>query len=232
MEKRFEVFNSVMNTLMENNALDNLILIGSWCLPFYKSYFGNTPEIPVLRTMDIDFLIPRPLKVKREIDIDSILRQLGFISEFSRLSGAVKFVHPELEIEFLTPEFGRGDNESLKIQKLHINAQRLRYLTLLQKYIIEVPFGNGKIKIPEPPAYVLHKFILSRKRKDQRKKKKDIFVAIGIGEYLLETEHQRERLKEIYIELPGGWRKILNDVTKESSEKIFTFLVEKNEKIG
>ncbi len=63
MEKRFELFEIVIDALNEKNTLDNLILIGGWSQHFYKIYFNNTPEIPVLRTMDIDFLIPRPLKI-------------------------------------------------------------------------------------------------------------------------------------------------------------------------
>lgn len=54
MEKRFELFEIVIEALNEKNTLDNLILIGGWCQYFYKIYFDNAPEIPVLRTMDID----------------------------------------------------------------------------------------------------------------------------------------------------------------------------------
>ena len=136
MEKRFELFNNVINTLIENEVLENLILIGGWCQYFYKIYFKDAPEIPVLRTMDIDFLIPRPVRISRDVDVGYILNQLGFSPEFSQLTGAIKFVHPDLEIEFLTPEFGKGRDEPFKIEKLHINAQQLRYLNMLQKYII------------------------------------------------------------------------------------------------
>ena len=110
MEKRFELFEIVIDALNEKNTLDNLILIGGWSQHFYKIYFNNAPEIPVLRTMDIDFLIPRPLKIKDEVDIGSILEQLGFSVEHSIFTGDVKYVHPDLEIEFLTPEIGRGTN--------------------------------------------------------------------------------------------------------------------------
>ena len=68
MGKRFELFNNVINTLIDNEVLENLILIGGWCQYFYKIYFNNAPEIPVLRTMDIDFLIPRPVRIKNDVD--------------------------------------------------------------------------------------------------------------------------------------------------------------------
>lgn len=224
MEKRFELFKDVINTLIENEVLENLILIGGWCQYFYKIYFNNAPEIPVLRTMDIDFLIPRPIKIRKDVDVGSILNQLGFSSEYSQLTGNVKFVHPDLEIEFLTPEFGRGKAEPFNIEKLHIGAQQLRYLNLLQRYIIEVPFGNSSIKIPEPSAYVLHKFILSSKRKEQTKKKKDLLVAKEIGEFLLQIEKERKILRQIYVDFPKGWQKTLNNILRESYVDLYKFL--------
>ncbi len=107
MEKRFELFFDVLNLLVKYGVLRDLILIGGWCQYFYKIYFNNAPEVPVLRTMDIDFLIPRPAKIKKDVDIDFVLKQLGFSTEHSQLTGYVKFVHPDLEIEFITPEYGK-----------------------------------------------------------------------------------------------------------------------------
>ena len=227
MEKRFELFENVINTFIDNEILDNLILIGGWCQYFYKIYFNNAPEIPVLRTMDIDFLIPRPLRIKNDVDVGFVLNQLGFSAEYSQLTGDVKYVHPDLEVEFLTPEYGRGQNEPFKIKKLHITAQQLRYLNMLQKYTIEVPFRKSSIRIPEPSAYVLHKFILSSKRKDQTKKKKDILVAMEIGEFLLQSETERKKLLLIYRDFPKGWQKTLNKILINLFEDLYQFLSDK-----
>jgi len=51
-------------------------------------------------------------------------------------------VHPELELEFLTPELGRGKNKPYELPKLHINAQGLRYLNLLQSNVLKIKYKN------------------------------------------------------------------------------------------
>jgi hypothetical protein len=42
--------------------MDDLILIGSWCIYLYNDYFSGMPFIDhaVLRTRDMDFLIKDP----------------------------------------------------------------------------------------------------------------------------------------------------------------------------
>lgn len=69
---------AVLKSLQEVAILDNLILIGSWCHLFYKHYFKNAPEIPLVRTLDMDLLIPHRQKIRREIDISQLLKQMGF----------------------------------------------------------------------------------------------------------------------------------------------------------
>ena len=50
-----------------------MVLIGSWVLPIYRVFFNNAPEIPVLRTTDVDFLVGMPPRVRREFDVPSEL---------------------------------------------------------------------------------------------------------------------------------------------------------------
>lgn len=82
-----------------------------------------------------------------------------------------------MEIEFLISELGRGKNEPYKVKELNINAQGLRYLNLLQKYTIEILFYDINLVVPEPAAFVLHKFIVSDRRQNQTKREKDIKTA-------------------------------------------------------
>jgi hypothetical protein len=56
------------------------------------------------------------------------------------LDGYVKYVHPDLEVEFLIPERGKGRDKPYTIDKFHINAQGLRYLDLLQRHGMETSY--------------------------------------------------------------------------------------------
>jgi hypothetical protein len=142
----------------------------------------------------------------------------------SLLDGYEKYVHPDLEVEFLTPERGRGRGKPYSIDKLHINAQGLRYLDLIQSYTMKISYNGISINVPEPTAYVLHKFIVSDRRKKQFKREKDIETARQLGEYLLDQESQRNKMREIYLSMPEKWKKDLIKIVKGTSEKIYTFL--------
>ena len=162
MQKKSNLFISTLNALDKSGALDDIILIGSWCHYFYRAYFLNAPEIPLLMTLDIDFLIPNPPKIHKDVKVPEILETLDFVPFNDYLTGHTKYVHPELELEFLIAELGRGKgNIPYKIPKLHINAQGLRFLNLLQSNTIKMEYENLKVTVPEPAAYVLHKFIKS-----------------------------------------------------------------------
>ena len=107
MTKQNNLFLATLDALHKSGVFEYIILIGSWCHYFYRVYFNNAPEIPVVRTMDIDFLIPNPAKIHKDINIPEILRTLDFTPTHSYTSEYTKYVHPELELEFLTPELGR-----------------------------------------------------------------------------------------------------------------------------
>ena len=216
---RYFFFKEIISFLDQAGVLSDLILIGGWCLHVYREYFKNEPQIPLLRTADIDFLIPRPLRIKNKIDVHALLQYAGFDVRFSQISGHIKYVHPQLEIEFLTPELGKGSNKPFVIKSLNLNAQQLRYLTLLQNHAMEVIFSKSRLTVPEPSAYVLHKFLLSVKRQKPDKREKDLQTAVELGAFLLGQEKQRTRMREIFQSLPKSWKTvILSVIEKEASE--------------
>jgi hypothetical protein len=229
VENQNNLFIAILNALYNNGVLKDLILIGSWCQFFYRYYFNNTPEIPAVRTLDIDILVPNPPKIRKEVNLPQILADLGFRPIFSYTTGYTKYSTPELELEFLTPELGKGhENKPHKIKKLHIEVQGLRYLNLLQAYIMELKYENISIILPEPAAFVLHhKFIIFKRRSKKEKAEKDLMIAGEIGQFLLKKGIQKNRLIEIYNELPKKWQnKVLNNL-KEHSESLYDLL--KNE---
>lgn len=225
MERKSNLFIATLKALHKSGALQNLILIGSWCHHFYKIYFKNSPEIPVVRTLDIDFLIPNPPKIRREVNIPEILKSLDFIPEHNYTTGYTKYVHPELELEFLTPELGKGKgSEPYEISKLHINAQGLRYLNLLQAHTIKIKDDDIDVCVPEPSAFVLHKLIVFKRRTKKEKMIRDLKAAKEIGEFLLKDKKQRDKLNKIFISLPKTWQKIIKNNLKYNSQALYNFL--------
>ena len=192
---------------------------------FRSIHYDNTPYISGLRTLDIDFLIPRPFRISLEKNVDEMLLDIGFNREYSTLSGYEKYVHPELEVEFLTPETGRGSSKPLQIKSLHLSAQRLKYINMLQQNDIQIDYKGILVRVPHPAAYVLHKFILYEKRMNAVKREKDLAAAVEIGEFLLRFNAEKERLLDIYVHLPKSWQTIIARVMKAASEKLYSEVV-------
>jgi hypothetical protein len=57
MSDQFGLFHKTVNTLGEAGVLDDLVLIGSWCLYFYRIVFYDSVNIPLICTVDLDFLL-------------------------------------------------------------------------------------------------------------------------------------------------------------------------------
>lgn len=224
MERRYRLFFDILSELDKEGVLRNLILIGGWCQNVYKEHFGNPLEISTLRTADVDFLISNPPKIEKKTNLPEVFKRIGFDEEFSTLNGYAKYVHPELEIEFLTPELGKGRDKPYEIKKLNVQAQGLRYLNLLQEYTMEITFHGINIVVPEPPAFVLHKLMISERRKSRGKEENDIRVAKQIGEYLLENARQKQRMRLIYQDLPTRWKRRIIAIARQHSEGMYNLL--------
>ena len=224
MKNNDSIFENILKLLDEEGILDKLIIIGGWCLIIYRYIYNNPKEISSLRTSDIDFLIPIGQKFSKDIDIATIFSKLDFEQKFSTPKGFIKYVHPELEIEFLVPEIGRANDEPYQLKALKSNAQRLRYLDILTKYSLVIPYKNFKVRIPEPAAYVLNKILSSTRRNNQFKIDKDRKTAKELGEYILNDNKQKTLLISIFNKLnPKTQMKILKEL-KEISLLIYKVL--------
>ena len=73
MKRKSNLFLNTLSMLGEAGVLEDIVLIGSWCHYFYRVYFSNAQEIPLLRTLDIDFLIPNPPMIHKDVNIPEIL---------------------------------------------------------------------------------------------------------------------------------------------------------------
>jgi hypothetical protein len=224
MEEKYKLLAAVLKELQKKGVLHGLVIVGSWCQYYYRILFDNAPEIPLIRTLDIDFLVPNPSKFKTKVDVSKLLNLLGFDSDFDYSTGLVKYVHPDLEIQFLTPALGRAKDTPYEIKALNINAEGLTHMKMLQDYRFSMTHEGVTVWLPEPEAYTLHKVLISTKRKDPAKKEKDLMAAKSIGELCLGYKIRRERLKTIYVHLPKKWQRTVSGVLKQLSPEVFSFL--------
>jgi len=121
MEKQYDLCLEVLRRLNKAGVLNRLIIIGSWCIYFYKSYFSDVDYSSSIRTRDIDFVVPIPVKFRKKTDIPELLKDLGFIVDF-HAKGYIRLNHPELIIEFLVPERGKGRDKPYPLPELGLNA--------------------------------------------------------------------------------------------------------------
>jgi hypothetical protein len=123
VEEKYELLSAVLKQLQAKGVLDGLVIAGSWCQYYYRVVFDNAPEIPLLRTLDIDFLVPNPSKFKTNVDVSQLLNQLGFDSDFDYHTGLVKYVHPDLEIQF--SGIGTGQRCALRDKAVEHQCRKL-----------------------------------------------------------------------------------------------------------
>ena len=86
-------------------------------------------------------------------------------------------------------------------------------------------YENITVIVPEPSAYVLHKFIIQERRVSKEKQKRDLSSAKEIGEFLLQNRSQQKKLKEIFNSLPVKWKELLLRVLKINSKLLYDFLL-------
>lgn len=170
----------VLELLQEQGILKDLILIGSWCCHFYISYFGRKNYVPTIQTIDMDLLIPNPRHLRsKPISLPNLLKGLDFDSEMS-LSGWLRFLHPELRVEFLIPRLGPTTDDPRKISQLEITAMPLRHTHVLTTNTIEVEEDGLSLRLPHPLSFALHKLFVSSRRKEKDKAIRDKEMALRI----------------------------------------------------
>jgi hypothetical protein len=208
----------VLRRLKNSVVLDKTILIGSWCVPFYRDYFAKQKFMPAIRTRDVDLLIPAPSKIQTKVDVPELLKNLGFVVGFRGPKGYIKLEHPDLIVEFLVPEKGRGLDGPFPLPKLGLNAQALRFLNLLSSNIIQVEIEGISISLPHPVNFALHKLIVSKRRENPEKKSRDRDAALKVLRALFEKD-EADNVRNLFDSLPQKWQKKIVSALEEYEEK-------------
>lgn len=215
-KKQYELCVEVLTRLQKAGVLKDIILIGSWCVPFYKAYFAGVRYPSTIQTRDVDFLVPQPNRIKGKVNIPDLLKDLGFI--VGHVGGYVKLQHPDLVIEFLSPEKGKGVNKPVSLPKLGVNAVALRFLNLLTENLIKARVGNFDVLLPHPVNFALHKLIISQRRLKEDKALKDRNAAVATLKALFE-KGDIDTIRAVFGSLPAKWQKKVFKALAEAREE-------------
>ena len=210
MEK-FDLLLAVLRDMQSADILRYFVLVGSWCLDFYRHIYGNPVEIPAARTLDADMLIPRQMPKDKQVSIPQIMEKNSFAVEIDFPSGLHKFTHPDLSFEFLTTPGAKSGEDVYRFKHLGITAQELQYMAIPLNYRMVISYEDITLNIPEPEAFTLHKLIICCLRRDIEKARKDTETARGMLTYFEDRKDHIRRLHEIYNSFPKGWKKRVNE---------------------
>jgi hypothetical protein len=166
----------------------------------------------------MDLLIPQPRTIKAKVDVAQLLRDLGFVVGFTGSQGYIRLEHPQLIVEFLVPERGRGLNKPYPLPQLGLNAQALRFLEFLSQNTITSKVGSITIVLPHPANFALHKLLVMSRRSKTGKQAKDKEAGIRILNALLVSDRS-DTIKNAFQAMPKRWqgivKKQLTDITEE-----------------
>lgn len=206
-KKQSDLCLEILRRFHNAGVLSEFILIGSWCIYFYKEYFSDVSYIDqiAIRTRDLDFLIDNPSKIKQKVDIPELLKDLGYITIFRGNEGYIKLDHPDLIVEFLIPEKGKGSDKPHSLPKLGINAVALRFLSFLSDNTIKTKVEDFYITLPHPANFALHKLIISQRRAGEEKAVKDRNMAVEILKALVD-KNDGKILKNVFNSVPLKWQ--------------------------
>ncbi len=223
MEKnQYKLCVEVLRRLDSTGVLQDMVLIGSWCLPFYKQYFTSGTVIPSIKTRDIDFLVPKPGAIRSKADIFQLIKDLGFVKDFRGREGYIILEHPDLAIEFLVPEKGKGTDKPVPLPRFGLNAQAMRFMELLVEDTIEVKIEGILIRLPHPVNFALHKLIISRRRGQKDKAEKDRDAGIKLLKALID-QNEDKRIKKVIDSMPPKRRKAVLEVLESAEDKLLKF---------
>lgn len=205
---QYDLCAEVLNRLNREGVLEHVVIIGSWCMFCYEDYFRGVEYHAAIRTRDLDILVPLPSPLKRRVDVESMLRDLDFVIGFRGRQGYISFVHPDLSLEFLVPQRGRGSDKPYPLPALGANAQPLRYLDFLLADTIRGRLRDVGVGLPHPARFALHKLIVSTYRKKPVKRENDLRQGAYVLDRLIAMDRGNE-IRSTFNSMPAGWRRLV-----------------------
>jgi hypothetical protein len=207
MEEKIRFVDRILKALNEEGLLEHFLVVGSWCVYFYKHMFKDALNAPLWKTTDIEFDTSFLKKASKKVDITRFLRGFGFLVKYHGEDGYTTYEHPDLIVEFLVPQVGDGRTNPYKIPGFGFNPQPMRFLSLLEEEIIMVDYNGLTIRVPHPVNYAIHKLIISAERKNPAKAEKDRQQALALWDMIKESGGE-DTLKSVFEKLSSRQQKL------------------------
>ena len=208
IDKKYDEFWELIDLLNNAEALEHLIIIGSWAEYIYEESNLINNFKAELKTRDIDLMIKNKNKPSKSIDLISVFKEAGYTVDRHILTDKTQILTTDrLEIEFLLTKVGQGLESTMKTN-LGVTAETLRDIKILRDNTIRVPVRGYIIIVPIPEAYVLQKILINKERKN--KMDKDRKAISNLLQYL-----SIDTLKSIYNGMTKKQKKIIGTYNSE-----------------
>jgi hypothetical protein len=217
------------------------ILIGTAALQIYCPMLGIRSGLTYAQTGDVDVAQFRNISVAVDDAVSApmttILKDVaGGLAPAPRALqvGNWRYVSKDKQfsVEFLTPMQGPDTDAPEHLPALATDAQPLRFLDFLLRSEVSATalFGAGiAVRVPDPVRFALHKLIVSQRRSDLTKARKDRQQAYLLLEALVEDRpyELREAWKEL-VSRGDKWKNLAL-AGLEASDPVFrTFFMNNN----
>ena len=197
--------------------MNNIIIIGSWCLFFYRYIFESFH--PLLRTTDIDFYIPNIHSIREKHSVISSMKKVNYDIVYDVMTRKSVFISPDgFELEFLTNQ-NRNSLACVRVGNTGIYAESVPYLGIFSASYINVEFEQLNIHVASPSAYVLQKLLICDARKN--KKQKDMESISYVLRFVKSSIKHLLELKRLYSSIPKKWRKRIDEVCNDHDIELF-----------
>ncbi|MHB1020606.1 MAG: GSU2403 family nucleotidyltransferase fold protein [Coriobacteriia bacterium] len=203
--------------------LDVVVVAGGWVPHIYELLYDAAAAGRSPRTRDIDLAVPRSVPV-RSRSIDELLKGADFRCEFHSLDSppVTKYVatHGDgnIEIEFITD--APGASEAAIMVQPDLTAQELHYVGLLldSPWPVDLAGLTGgdvelTILVPRPGAFVFHKSLVFRNRRDRLKAEKDLYYVFFVLDAFPEWREAIDaELGRLAVQKPAWFKKSLKNL--------------------
>lgn len=205
MKKQIEQLQLIFDVLDARGILDNVILIGSWCLFFYQKIFENFEGS--IKTTDIDFFISNHRSKSFNHLIINDFKKINYDLMKDFLTNRTTLISQNgFEIEFVA-RVNRNKDACIKIGESGIYAEALNYVEIFANNFLIVNLFNHSIRIASPEAFILGKILVLNRRKN--KIEKDIEAINNLLSFIYSSVQLSKKLNDLFSSLPKKWRKTI-----------------------